>query len=112
MKSVFVEISFTSDANGGSSCLGILAEITFSGMKSYSLNNKDSSLHEAVAREESQEFKEGIIIKETRRGFFLGDRVLRPALVKVSSGPGNKKSMVASDKSLEQPSAAAGVDER
>ncbi|KAL1309978.1 hypothetical protein HN51_052693 [Arachis hypogaea] len=69
-------------------------------------------LHEAVAREESQEFKEGIIIKETRRGFFLGDRVLRPALVKVSSGPGNKKSMVASDKSLEQPSAAAGVDER
>ncbi|MED6191733.1 hypothetical protein PIB30_003075 [Stylosanthes scabra] len=69
-------------------------------------------LHEAVGREESQEFKEGVIIKETRRGFLLRDRVLRPALVKVSSGPGNNKSTVASNKSMEQPSAAAGVDER
>ncbi|MBA0691898.1 hypothetical protein Goari_009499, partial [Gossypium aridum] len=48
-------------------------------------------LHEAIAREESQEFKEGIIIQEFRRGFLLGDRLLRPAMVKVSSGPGSSK---------------------
>ncbi|MBA0837199.1 hypothetical protein Goarm_009377 [Gossypium armourianum] len=51
----------------------------------------DPSLHEAIAREESQEFKEGIIIQEFRRGFLLGDRLLRPAMVKVSSGPGSSK---------------------
>ncbi|KAG5019006.1 hypothetical protein JHK82_014939 [Glycine max] len=68
--------------------------------------------HEAVAREESTEFKKGIIIKESRRGFLLRDRVLRPALVKVSLGPGNKKSPVSPDKSVEQPSTAAGIDER
>lgn len=67
-------------------------------------------LHEAVAREESDVFKEGIIIKESRRGFLLRDKVLRPALVKVSLGPGNKKSSVAPAKSLEQ--TAARIDER
>ncbi|XP_027338424.1 uncharacterized protein LOC113852398 [Abrus precatorius] len=69
-------------------------------------------LHEAIAREESVEFKKGIIIKETRRGFLLRDRVLRPALVKVSLGPGNKKFPASPDKNMEQPSTAAGIDER
>lgn len=50
----------------------------------------DPSVHEAIAREESQQFKEGIVIQELRRGFFLGERLLRPAMVKVSSGPGKK----------------------
>ncbi|KAJ1376168.1 GrpE nucleotide exchange factor [Sesbania bispinosa] len=69
-------------------------------------------LHEAIAREESLEYKEGIIIKECKRGFLLRDQVLRPALVKVSLGPGNKKSPVTPAKSMEQPSTAAGIDER
>ncbi|CAJ2644294.1 unnamed protein product [Trifolium pratense] len=69
-------------------------------------------LHEAIAREESEVFKEGIIIKETRRGFMLRDKVVRPALVKVSLGPGNKKSSAAPAKPLEQPSTAARIDER
>ncbi|KAL2520080.1 GrpE protein-like protein [Forsythia ovata] len=51
----------------------------------------DPSMHEAIAREESQVFKEGVVMQELRRGFFLGDRLLRPAMVKVSSGPGTKK---------------------
>nr|KYP70012.1 Protein grpE [Cajanus cajan] len=68
--------------------------------------------HEAIAREESTEFKKGIIIKESRRGFMLRDKVLRPALVKVSLGPGNKESPVSPDKSTGQPSTAAGIDER
>ncbi len=63
-------------------------------------------LHEAIAREESQEYKAGIIIQELRRGFLLGGRLLRPAMVKVSTGPGRKKAPV----SNEQPVTAAGVD--
>ncbi|KAK7855028.1 protein grpe [Quercus suber] len=69
-------------------------------------------LHEAIAREESQEFKEGVVIQEFRRGFLLGDRLLRPAMVKVSAGPGRKKAPVATEKSTEHPATAAGIDER
>ncbi|KAK2659583.1 hypothetical protein Ddye_006116 [Dipteronia dyeriana] len=72
----------------------------------------DPALHEAIAREESEEFKEGIVIEEFRRGFLLGDRLLRPATVKVSAGPGRKKATGTSEKSAEQPTAAAGIDER
>ncbi|KAL2339849.1 hypothetical protein Fmac_007789 [Flemingia macrophylla] len=68
--------------------------------------------HEAIAREVSAEFKKGIVIKESRRGFMLRDKVLRPARVKVSLGPGNKESPVSHDKSVGQPSTAAGIDER
>ncbi|XP_021760482.1 uncharacterized protein LOC110725301 [Chenopodium quinoa] len=71
----------------------------------------DPSLHEAIAREESEEFKEGIIIQEFRRAFLLGDQLLRPAMVKVSSGPGRKIDKTATQISLEQPAAAAGMDE-
>ena len=39
-------------------------------------------------REDSTEFAEDVISQEFRRGFRLGDRLLRPAMVKVSSGPG------------------------
>lgn len=46
-------------------------------------------------REESREFEEGIIIQEFRKGFQLGDRLLRPSMVKVSAGPGPTKPEVA-----------------
>lgn len=42
-------------------------------------------------REESTEFEEGIIIQEFRKGFKLGERLLRPSMVKVSAGPGPEK---------------------
>lgn len=69
-------------------------------------------LHEAIAREESNEFKEGIVVQEFRRGFLLGDQLLRPATVKVSSGPGRKKAPLTTENSSGQPAATAGVDER
>ncbi|KAK4433653.1 protein GrpE [Sesamum alatum] len=72
----------------------------------------DPKMHEAIAREESYEFKEGIVIQEFRRGFYLGDRLLRPAMVKVSSGPGKKKPASAPDQSSEEPASVAGVDNR
>lgn len=65
-------------------------------------------LHEAVAREESQEFNDGIIIEEFRRGFLLGDRLLRPAMVKVSAGPGRRIPSPVTQKSA---AATAGVDD-
>ncbi|KAK6131109.1 hypothetical protein DH2020_035154 [Rehmannia glutinosa] len=72
----------------------------------------DPSMHEAIAREESHEFKEGIIIQEFRRGFYLGERLLRAAMVKVSSGPGKKKSPSVPEQSSEQQASVAGVDNR
>jgi len=46
----------------------------------------DPLLHEAVTYEESEEHDEGQIIGEVQRGYKLGDRVLRPALVRVAKG--------------------------
>jgi molecular chaperone GrpE len=46
----------------------------------------DPLLHEAVTYEESSEHEEGQIIGEVQRGYKLGDRVLRPALVRVAKG--------------------------
>jgi len=51
----------------------------------------DPMLHEAILHEDSTSFEEGIIIEEFRRGFILGDKLLRPAMVKVSAGPGPAK---------------------
>ncbi|KAF5749141.1 grpE protein mitochondrial [Tripterygium wilfordii] len=51
----------------------------------------DPLLHEAIMREESTEYEEDIIIEEYRKGFKLGDRLLRPSMVKVSAGPGPAK---------------------
>jgi molecular chaperone GrpE len=46
----------------------------------------DPLVHEAVTYEESEEHQEGQIIGEVQRGYKLGDRVLRPALVRVAKG--------------------------
>jgi len=46
----------------------------------------DPLLHEAVTYEESAEHEEGQIIGDVQRGYKLGDRVLRPALVRVAKG--------------------------
>ncbi|PIA53762.1 hypothetical protein AQUCO_00900382v1 [Aquilegia coerulea] len=48
----------------------------------------DPLLHEAIMREDSSEFEESIILQEFRKGFKLGDKLLRPSMVKVSAGPG------------------------
>lgn len=48
----------------------------------------DPLLHEAIMREESTEFNEGVVIQEFRKGFRIGERLLRPSMVKVSAGPG------------------------
>jgi molecular chaperone GrpE len=47
----------------------------------------DPNLHEAIAHEPSDQFSEGIVLKQARRGYRFKDRLLRPARVLVSSGP-------------------------
>ena len=44
----------------------------------------DPNMHQAVAHEVSPEHREGEVIGEMRRGYMLGDRLLRPAMVKVA----------------------------
>ena len=44
----------------------------------------DPNLHQAVLHEASPEHREGEVIGELRRGYMLGDKLLRPALVKVA----------------------------
>jgi molecular chaperone GrpE len=47
----------------------------------------DPNLHEAIAHEPSDEFPEGVVVRQTRRGYKMKDRLLRPSSVVVSSGP-------------------------
>jgi molecular chaperone GrpE len=47
----------------------------------------DPNLHEAIAHEASGEVPEGLVIRQTRRGYRFKDRLLRPSAVVVSSGP-------------------------
>ena len=44
----------------------------------------DPRFHEAVMQEVSSTHREGEVIAELRRGYTLGDRLLRPAVVKVA----------------------------
>jgi molecular chaperone GrpE len=47
----------------------------------------DPNQHEAIAHESSKEIPEGLVIRQTRRGYRFKDRLLRPSAVVVSSGP-------------------------
>lgn len=44
----------------------------------------DPNLHEAVTHEESPDHDSNLIIAELRKGYKIGDRILRPALVRVA----------------------------
>jgi molecular chaperone GrpE len=46
----------------------------------------DPNLHEAIAHEPSATVPEGIVVRQTRRGYRMRDRLLRPSSVVVSSG--------------------------
>jgi molecular chaperone GrpE len=46
----------------------------------------DPHFHQAVAHEPSEGHREGEVTEEFRRGYMLGDRLLRPAMVKVAKG--------------------------
>src|SRR5438132_9294395 len=51
----------------------------------------DPNLHEAIGHEPSDDVPEGQVIRQTRRGYGMKDRLLRPAAVVVSSGAGGSR---------------------
>ena len=49
----------------------------------------DPNLHEAVATEKTDSVPPNTIVEELQKGFFLNDKLIRPAMVKVSVRPGD-----------------------
>mmetsp|Transcript_23201 Transcript_23201/g.60482 ORF Transcript_23201/g.60482 Transcript_23201/m.60482 type:complete len:328 (+) Transcript_23201:167-1150(+) len=47
----------------------------------------DPEIHDAMMREHSEEIPEGHISQEFRKGFRMGEKLVRPAMVMVSMGP-------------------------
>ena len=45
----------------------------------------DPRVHQAVTQEQSDQHRDGQVMEELRRGYMLGDRLLRPAMVKVAT---------------------------
>ena len=45
----------------------------------------DPNFHEAVMREETDEYSENTIISEFQKGYMIHDRLLRPAMVVVAA---------------------------
>ena len=46
----------------------------------------DPNFHNAVIRHETDEHPENTVVEELQKGYTLGDRVLRPTMVKVATG--------------------------
>lgn len=47
----------------------------------------DPNLHDAISKQSSDEVEEGFVVQQWKSGYKLNDRLLRPAVVVVSSGP-------------------------
>lgn len=45
----------------------------------------DPNCHEAIMQEESDEYESGVVTEELQKGYKIGDRVVRPSLVKVAA---------------------------
>lgn len=56
------------------------------GLKAIEAQNKpfDPNVHEAVIHEETDQAEDGTVIAELQKGYKLGERVLRPTMVKVA----------------------------
>jgi len=50
----------------------------------------DPRVHEAISRVESDDVPAGSVAVELQKGYKVGERLLRPAMVSVSTGPGAK----------------------
>ncbi len=58
----------------------------------------DPQLHDATKSEPSEEVPEGVIISQWKKGYKVGDKLVRPAMVVVSSGPAKPEPEVPSEK--------------
>ena len=48
-------------------------------------NDFDPNMHQAVGQEVSDAHREGEVIEDLRRGYRVGERLLRPSMVKVAT---------------------------
>lgn len=64
----------------------LLASLEAEGLKVMNIEGQlfDPNLHEAITQEESADHQSGQIIEVLQHGYLLGDRVLRPARVRVA----------------------------
>lgn len=51
----------------------------------------DPNLHDAASKEPSDKIEDGKILRQWRQGYKMGERVLRPASVVISSGPATQE---------------------
>lgn len=49
----------------------------------------DPEMHQAISKEYSKEHKEGVVVREVRKGYLLKGKVIRPSTVVVSSSKSN-----------------------
>lgn len=70
----------------------------------------DPNLHEAVMREPTDQYPEGTVIEELMRGYMMGDRVIRHAMVKVAAEPEEPSSSESTDPDLPEPSTSSESD--
>jgi len=64
----------------------------------------DPHVHEAVARVDSTDHREGEVLEVLQKGYFFKDRLLRPAMVKVGHNPSYAESDAESESAREEDS--------
>jgi molecular chaperone GrpE len=57
----------------------------------------DPNFHQAVMQEESREHADNMVVQELQKGYLIGDRLLRPAMVVVSKNPDAKPDVKSGD---------------
>jgi molecular chaperone GrpE len=61
----------------------------------------DPNYHQAVMREETEEYDDDAIVAELQPGYMLYDKLIRPAMVKVASNPARPRKAVAREEQQE-----------
>ena len=64
----------------------LISLVESSGVTQMQVENEafDPTRHEAITHEDSPDHQSGEIIEVVQQGYMIGDRVLRPALVRVA----------------------------
>jgi len=57
----------------------------------------DPNFHQAVMQEESAGHSDNMVVQELQKGYLIGDRLLRPAMVVVSKKPNSKPEVKSED---------------
>lgn len=57
----------------------------------------DPNFHQAVMQEESTEHSDNTVVQELQKGYLIGDRLLRPAMVVVSKNPNSEPEVKSED---------------